>query len=106
MSCLNELKEAAMLSGSQTQPKGRTRNKNSRGVVTSNMSVTQTVHSGPALSYALASLNTDGKDINTVLQALLDVFLAQVEDTRNLRLTWRIGSVPKETSLMKFNRMV
>ena len=31
-------------------------------------------------------MNIDGKDINTVLQALLDVFLAQVEDTRNLRL--------------------
>ena len=86
MSCLNELKEAAMLSGSQTQPKGRTRNKNSKSVVTSNVSVTQTADSGSALSSALANMNTDGKDINTVLQALLDVFLAQVEDTRNLRL--------------------
>ena len=85
MSCLNELKETAMLSGSQTQPKGRTRNKNSKSVVTSNVSVTQTADSS-ALSSALANMNTDGKDINTVLQALLDVFLAQVEDTRNLRL--------------------
>ena len=54
--------------------------------MTSNVSITQTADSGSALSSALVNLNTDGKDINAVLQALLDVFLAQVEDTRNLRL--------------------
>ena len=75
-----------MPSSSQTQPKGWTRNKNSKGVVTSNVSVTQTADSGSALSSAPVNLNTEGKDINAVLQALLDVFLVQVEDTRNLRL--------------------
>ena len=50
-------------------------------MASSNVSVTHTVNSGSALSSALASLNTDGKDINVVQQALLDIFLAQIEDT-------------------------
>ena len=77
MSCLNELKEAAMLSGSQTQPKEWTRNKNFKGVAPSNVSVTQT-DSGSALISALASLNIDGKDVIAVM--------AQAEDTRSLSI--------------------
>lgn len=83
MAVLIELKESA--SGFQ-ESRGRVNTRGKKGATSSNGSSARTTDSGSAVSSALASLNIEGSNINSILQALMTIVSAQVEDLKNMKV--------------------